>query len=76
VTAFGDQCIDKNSLRFLSHIGMDSMCVYPLLVPIAKIATAGVVNDSIIVFYSFVVYFLRCGAKICSNDDGAAQHGV
>jgi len=26
VTIFGDQCSDKNSLRFLSHIGVDSVC--------------------------------------------------
>jgi pyruvate,orthophosphate dikinase len=40
VTVYGDHCSDKNSLRFLSHIGVDSVCVDPLLVPIAKIAAA------------------------------------
>eukprot|EP01034_Spumella_vulgaris_P026345 gene26345-32911_t len=40
VTVYGDQCSDKCSLRFLSHIGVDSVCVEPLLVPIVKIAAA------------------------------------
>jgi len=35
VTVYGDHCSDKNSLRFLSHIGVDSVCCDPYLVPIA-----------------------------------------
>lgn len=62
MTVYGDHCSDRNSLRFLTQIGVDSVCCDPYLVPIAKIAAAqGALLDGAGEFCWFVVmaYYVK-----------------